>query len=154
MITMKRRRRQSADPYSLYNDLTEPMLPNITTPIPRFALPHESWIQRVSRGLGTFFSTIINKVNQLLALTLAVVLLLLFTRFLLYFFQISSKGGPLSFSHWTYLLSTPLVIPFQNLVPALPYDGYIIDVSTLIAILVYAMGITIVRQFLKVLVAR
>jgi hypothetical protein len=138
----------------LYNDTTEPMLPNITTPIPRIALPRESWIQRVSRGLGTFFSSIINKVNQLLALILAVVLLLLFTRFILYFFNFSSKSGPLTFSHWAYLSSTPLVVPFQNMFPSLPYSGYTIDVSTLIAILAYAIGITIIRQFLKVLAAR
>jgi uncharacterized protein YggT (Ycf19 family) len=150
---MKRRRRQSADRYLLYNDTTEPMLPNLTTPIPRIALPRESWIQRVSRGLGTFFSSIINKVNQLLALILAVVLLLLFTRFMLYFFHFSSNGQ-LSFSHWIFLLSTPMVVPFQNMLPPLPYNSYTIDVSTLIAILAYAIGITIIRQFLKVLVAR
>lgn len=151
---MKRRRRQSADSYLLYNDVTEPMLPNITTPIPRIELPRESGIQRVLRGLGTFFSAIINKVNQLLALALAVLLLLLFTRFILTYFDFSSNGGPLSFVHWVFLLSTPLVVPFQNMFPALLFNGYIIDVSTLIAILVYAIGITVVRQFLKVLAGR
>ncbi len=160
---MKRRRRQSADRYMLYSDVTEPMLPNIaepmlpniTTPIPRIALPHESWIQRVLRGLGTFISAVINKVNQLLALFLAVLLLLLFTRFILYFFfHFTSTGGQFSFSHWVFLLSTPLVVPFQNMSPVLHWNGYPIDVSTLIAILIYAIGITIVRQFLKVLVVR
>lgn len=151
---MKRRRRQSADSYLLYNDVTEPMLPNITTPIPRIALPRESWMQRVLRGLGAFFSAIINKINQLLALSLAVLLLLLFTRFILSFFGFTSTGGQYSFSHWVFFLSAPLVVPFQNMLPALPYDSYTIDVSTLIAILVYATGITIVRQFLKVLAAR
>ena len=150
---MKRRRRQPADHYSLYNDVTEPMLPTFTTPIPRIAIPRESWLLRIFRGLGTFLSFIINKVNQLLALALATLLLLLFTRFTLNFFNFSSNGGPLSFSHWVFFLSTPLVVPFQN-VPSLPYNSYTIDVSTLIAILVYAIGITIVRQFLKVLVAR
>ena len=151
---MKRRRRQPADHYSLYNDVTEPMLPTFTTPIPRIALPRESWLLRILHGLGTFFSAIINKVNQLLALALAVLLLLLFTRFLLSFFHFSSSGGSFSFSYWVYFLSTPLVIPFQNMLPALPYNGYSIEVTTLIAILVYAIGITIIRQFLKVLVAR
>ncbi len=47
-----------------------------------------------------------------------------------------------------------LVAPFENLLPPLPYNGYTIDVSTLIAILVYAIGITVVRQFLKVLAGR
>ena len=150
---MKRRRRQSTDHYSLYNDVTEPMLATITTPMPRIALPRESWLQRVFRGLGTFLSVIINKVNQLLALALATLLLLLFARFILSFFGFSSNGESLSFSHWVFFLSAPLVVPFQN-IPTQSYHSYTIDVSTLIAILVYAIGITIVRQFLKVLVAR
>jgi uncharacterized protein YggT (Ycf19 family) len=130
------------------------MLPDVTTPIPRIALPGESRVHRVLRGLGIFFSAIINKVNQLLAISLAALLLLLFTRFTLYFFHFPSNSGQLSFSYWVFLLSTPLVSPFQNMPPALHYDGYLIEVSTLIAILVYATGITIVRQFLKVLAAR
>ncbi len=151
---MKRRWRQPAEHYSLYNDATEPMLSTITTPMPRLALPRESWLQRVFRGLETFFSVIINKVNQLLALTLAVLMLLLFTRFILSFFHFSISGGPFSFSYWVFFLSTPLVIPFQNMLPALPYYGNSIEVTTLIAILVYTMGITIIRQFLKVFVTR
>ena len=149
---MKRQQRRSADHYSLYNAVTEPLLPPITTAIPPIALPHESWLQRVFHGLGTFLSFIIHKVNQLLALALATLLLLLFSRFILKFFNFSSVGGSYSFSHWVFYLSTPLVIPFQNM-PSLPYNnGFIIEVSTLIAILVYAIAITIVRQFLKVLV--
>jgi uncharacterized protein YggT (Ycf19 family) len=149
---MKRRRRQPADHYSLYNDATEPMLSTITTPMPRLAFPRESWLQRVFRGLGKFFSAIINKVNQLLALALAALMLLLFTRFILSFFHFSSSGGSFSFSHWVFFLSTPLVTPFQDMLPALPYNGYSIEVTTLIAILAYATGITIIRQFLKVFV--
>src|SRR6266568_5613282 len=151
---MKRQRRRAADHYSLYNDVTEPMLSTITTPMPRIALPHESWLQRVFRGLGTFLSVIINKVNQLLALALVVLLLLLFTRFILSFFHFTSSGGSSSFSYWVFFLSTPLVTPFQNMLPALPYNGYSIEVTTLIAIIAYAIAITIIRQFLKVLVAR
>jgi uncharacterized protein YggT (Ycf19 family) len=150
---MKRQRSRSADPYSLYNDVTEPMLSTITTTMPPIALPHRSWLQRIFHGLGTFLSFIINKVNQLLALALATLLLLLFSRFVLNFFNFSSNGETFSFSHWVFYLSAPLIVPFQN-IPSQPYNGYIIDVSTLIAILVYAIGITMVRQFLKVLVAR
>lgn len=148
---MKRRQNRSANHSMFYNEVTEPMLPPITTPMPRVALPHESWIGRAFRGLGAFFSAIIRKVNQLLALALAVLLLLLFTRFVLYFFHFSSGGSP--FSYWVYYLSAPLVAPFANLLPALPYNGFTIDVSTLIAIVAYALGVTIVRQFLKVLTA-
>lgn len=149
---MKRRSRRSANHPVFYNEVTEPVLPTITTPMPRVALPHESWIIRAFRAIGAFFSAIIRKVNQLLALSLAVLLLLLFTRFVLYFFHFSSSGS--LFSYWVFYLSTPLVAPFENLFPTLPYNGFTIDVSTLIAILAYALGVTIVRQFLKVLAVR
>ena len=126
------------------------MLQSITTPIPRIALPHESWMRRALHGIADFVAFFIKKINQLLALGLAVLLLLLFTRFVLYFFHLTAS----QFSYWVFLLSTPLVAPFKNLLPPLPYNGYTIDVSTLIAILGYALGVTIVRQFLKMLVVR
>ena len=151
---MKRRqrksRRKSKNQYTLYSAVTEPMLQSITTPIPRIALPHESWMRRALHGIADFGAFLIKKSNQLLALGLAVLLLLLFTRFVLYFFHLTAS----QFSYWVFLLSTPLVAPFKNLLPPLPYYGYTIDVSTLIAILGYALGVTIVRQFLKMLVVR
>ena len=152
---MKRRHRASANYHAFYNEATEPVLSNITTPMPRFALPHESWITRAMRGIGTFFAAIINKINQVLALGLAALLLLLFTRFILYFFHFSIEGSSLQplFSYWVLFLSAPLVAPFENLAPSLPFNGYTIDISTLIAILAYALGVTLIRQFLKILVA-
>lgn len=99
-------------------------------------------------AIGAFFTAIINKINQLLSFALAVLLLLLFTRFILRFFGLSLS----QFAYWIFLLSTPLVAPFNNLLPPLSYDGYIIEVSTLVAIIVYALVVTIARQFLKVLV--
>jgi uncharacterized protein YggT (Ycf19 family) len=108
------------------------------------------------RAIGTFFAAIIKKINRLLALGLAVVLLLLFTRFTLYFFHFSVEGSSVQplFSYWIFFLSAPLVVPFENLVPSLPFNGYTIDISTLIAILTYALGVTIIRQFLRILVTR
>src|SRR5260370_31616954 len=150
---MQRHQNRSANHSMYYNENTEPVLPPITTPMPRVTLPHESWIRRAFRGIGAFFSANIRKVNQLLALALAVLLLLLFTRFVLDFFNFSSSGSP--FSYWVYYLSTPLVAPFRsNLLPSLPSNGFTIVVSTLIAIVAYASGATIVRQFLKVLSPR
>jgi uncharacterized protein YggT (Ycf19 family) len=151
---MKRRRRQQANSYMFYNESTEPALPSITRPVPRIALPHESWMRRIFHGLGAFIRTIFNKINQLLALALATLLLLLFTRFILSFFHFSSSGSSYSFSYWVFFLSTPLLVPFQNLFPILPFNGYTIEVSTLIAILAYTLGITIIRQFLKILMPR
>src|SRR5258708_13322016 len=139
---MKRHQNRSANHSMFYNENTEPVLPPITTPMPRVALPHESWISRAFRGIGAFFSAIIRKVNQLLALALAVLLLLLFTRFVLDFFHFSSSGS--TFSYWVYYLSAPLVPPFRlNSLTALPYNGFTIAVSTLISSLPYALVLTI-----------
>jgi uncharacterized protein YggT (Ycf19 family) len=151
---MKRREPASANYHAFYNEGTDPMLSSITTPMPPLALPRESWVTWALRGIGTFFATIVKKINQLLALGLAVLLLLLFTRFILYFFHFSIEGSSLQplFSNWVFFLSTPLVAPFENLAPSLLFNGYTIDISTLIAILAYALGVTIIRQFLKILV--
>src|SRR5258708_25391483 len=146
------KRGRSANRSMFYSEVTEPMLPPITTPMPRVALPRESWISRALRAIGAFVFGIIRKVNQLRALALAVLLLLLFTRFILYFFHFSSSSGS-SFVYWVFFLSTPLVTPFENLFPTLPYNGYSVDVSVLIAIVAYALGGTMVRQFLHVLTA-
>jgi uncharacterized protein YggT (Ycf19 family) len=91
--------------------------------------------------------------RQLLALALTVLLLLLFARFVLNFFHLSNSGGTAYFSYWVFFLSTPLVTPFENLLPSLPYDSYTIEVPVLIAILAYALATTIIRKFLKILVA-
>ena len=146
---MKHHRRTSQNDSAFYHENTEPMFPDITAPIPRSALPRESRICRLMRAIGAFLSFMIKKINQLLTLALTVLLLLLFTRFILHFFSISSS----QFASWTLLLSAPVVAPFNGLVPSLPYDGYRIDVSTLIAIIVYALAVTIARQFLKILAA-
>src|SRR5260370_11691420 len=137
---MKRHQNRSANHSMFYNENTEPVLPPITTPMPRVALPHESWISRAFRGIGAFFSAIIRKVNQLLALALAVLLLLLFTRFVLDFFHFSSSGT--TFSSWVSYLSPPLVSPFRSTsLPALPYNCFTIAVSTLITITASALRV-------------
>jgi len=133
---------------AFYSEATEPELQGMTEPIPRSAFLRESWMRRLMHAIGAFFTAAINKINQLLSFALAVLLLLLFTRFLLRFFGLSLS----QFAYWVFLLSTPLVAPFNNLLSPLSYDGYIIEVSTLVAIIVYALVVTIARQFLKVLV--
>ena len=132
------------------NDTTDP-LPGVSTrPIRISALPHESWMRRFMHGTGTFLTFIINKIRQLVALALTVLLLLLFTRFTLHFFRITLS----LFAHLVFLLTAPLVVPFDNLHPPFPYDGYSIDVSTLVAILVYIVLAMIVLWFLRILATR
>ena len=102
------------------------------------------------RGTGTFLSFIINKIRQLVALALTVLLLLLFTRFVLHFFGLTRS----QFTYWVFQFSEPLVAPFNNLHPPLPYNGYSIDISTLVAMLVYIVLAMIVLRFLRILATR
>ena len=97
-----------------------------------------------------FIVAVIRKINQLLALTLAVVLVLLITRFLLTLFALKSS----LFAQWVYWFSTPLGLPFNNFLPTLPYAGYMIDLSTLAAIIAYIVVVSLLRQFLKLFLPR
>ncbi|MBO0781429.1 MAG: YggT family protein [Ktedonobacteraceae bacterium] len=145
-----RRRHKKAHHSAFYSEETEPALGRITAPLPTYLLPYDPWWRRLLWAVGRFCEAIVRKVNQLLGLALAVLLLLLFTRVVLTFFSLNNS----LFVHWVYLLSDPLILPFTNLLPMLPFDGYRLDVSTLIAIVIYALVVAIVRQFIKVLVAR
>jgi uncharacterized protein YggT (Ycf19 family) len=140
-------RRQKMKRYAFYNEMTEPFLPTITTPIPRSLLPGQSrarW-RRSRSPIGAFFAAIITFINTLLALALVLLLLLLFARFII-------DTAHLSFGHYTYWLtrlSTPLVSPFARYLPTLPFGHYSIDLPTLGAMFVYLMGIVLVRGMLK-----
>ena len=139
--------------YSPHDEITEPhpiggRYP--TAPLPAITLPRESWFARAMHGIGRFLVAGVKKINQLLALGLTVLLLLLLTRFALNFFDLKLS----LFAQWVFQLTAPLVLPFNNFLPAIPYQGYSIDVSTLIAIIVYTLAVMIVRRFLKVLVTK
>ena len=142
------RRRQKAKRYAFYNEMTEPMLPMITTPIPRYLLPRAPRTRRSRSVIGTFFAAIINFINLLLALALILTLLLLFARFMLNCAHITLG----QYSYWLMLLSEPLVRPVENYLPTFMIAHYTIDLPTLAVMLVYLTGALLVRKFLKTLV--
>jgi hypothetical protein len=138
-----------------YNDVTQPLtlqaMPSATAPLPPFtALPRQNWAERSTHWLGRLLSSIINKIRALLALALLVVWLLLTGRFLLMFFTLTHSV----FSHWVFSAAAFLMFPFNNLIPAFSYNGYTIDISTLVAMAVYMAAALIVRRFLRILVTR
>ncbi len=147
---MKSRPHNIGNNDTLHNQTTDPQLRSVTAPIPAIYLPRESRSQRFWHGVGRFFAALVRKINQLLGFALVVLLLLLFARFILNFFGVTTS----LFANWVFLITGPIVYPFNNLVPALPYNGYSIDVTTLIAIALWAITVMIVRQFLRVLVGR
>ena len=144
------RRRQKAKRYAFYNEMTEPILPMITTPIPRYLLPRVSKTRRARSGIGAFFAAIINFINTLLALALVIVLLLLFARFMLNCAHITLG----QYSYWLTLLTEPLVHPFEKYLPTLTLARYTIDLPTLAAMLVFLTGALLVRKFLNMLIRR
>lgn len=137
--------------HGMHNQATDPLMRSVTptmhtTPV----ILKETRGQRIQRGVKSFFAAVFRKVNQLIGLALVVLLLLLFTRFLLNFFEITTSV----FTGWISTLTAPIVYPFENLVPALPWNGFSIDVTTLVAIVVWTIAVLIVRQFLRVLVGK
>jgi uncharacterized protein YggT (Ycf19 family) len=136
--------------YTMHNQATDPLMRSVNVPLSTPYILKETWTQRVQRVTKGVFAAIFRKINQLIGLALAVLLLLLFTRFLLNFFEITTSV----FTGWIRLLTAPLVYPFENLVPALPYNGFSIDVTTLVAIVVWTIAIVLLRQFIRILVGK
>lgn len=143
-------RRQKVQRNTFYNELTEPMLSSFTVPIPRYLLPRETRFQKARRGIGGFFTAIINTLRHLLTLALVLLLLLLFARFLLNTSQVDFG----QFSYWITYLSTPLVAPFGKYLPSLVVAHYVIELAALAAMFVYLVAIVLVRKVLKWMVRR
>ncbi|HLI88511.1 MAG TPA: hypothetical protein VKV37_07460 [Ktedonobacteraceae bacterium] len=134
--------------YVLYDDdRTDPALRGVTAPIAGTLVLREPWMRRGLRAIGRFFAAIIRKINQILGLALTVLELLFIARFLLIFFDLTAS----LFAHWIFTISAPLILPFNDLSPILPYQGFNVDVSTLVAMVVYAIAVIIVRRFLGLL---
>ena len=136
--------------HSMYNQATDPLMRGGTVPTPAPYILKETRGQRIQRNVKSFFAAIVRKLNQLIGLGLVVLLLLLFTRFLLDFFEITTSV----FTSWISTLTAPIVYPFVGLVPAIPYKGFSIDVTTLVAIVVWTIAVLILRQFFRVLTSK
>ncbi len=135
---------------SMHNQATDPSMRRVTTQLGTPYVLKETRGQRVQRATKSVFAAIFRKINQLIGLGLTVLLLLLFTRFLLNFFGISTSV----FTGWVHFLTDPLVYPFENLAPTLPFNGFSIDVTTLVAIVVWTIAILLVRQFIRILAGK
>ena len=140
-------RRQKVKQYAFYNEMTEPFLPTITTPIPRYLLPGQARARRrrARNPIAAFFAAIIIFINTLLSFALVLLLLLLFARFIIDTAHLSFGR----YTSWLIQLSAPLVSPFARYLPTLPFARYTIDLPTLVAMLTYLIGILLVRGMLK-----
>ncbi|GAC1428444.1 MAG: hypothetical protein PVS3B3_06420 [Ktedonobacteraceae bacterium] len=136
--------------HSMHNQATDPLMRSVTAPQSTPYVLKETRSQRIQRTVNSFFAAIFRKINQLIGLALVVLVLLLCTRFLLNFFEITTSV----FTGWVHMLTAPLVYPFENLVPSLPYNGFSIDMTTLVAIVVWIIAVLLVRQFIRVLLGK
>jgi uncharacterized protein YggT (Ycf19 family) len=131
---------QPTDDFAFHNQSTEPFVVSA----------RQTRAGRVTHWLGRAITTLVIKINRLLTLALVVVWLLLLGRFLLTCFSLTHSF----FSQWVLFITDPLMAPFNNLIPVWPYNGYLIDISTLVAMVVYSLAVIIVRRFLRILVSR
>lgn len=142
---MRRKRDTISNYYAFHSEQTDPALTPITSPITfqqMTDLPPSS-----IKTTGSCLFMTIRKLSQLLALGLAVLLLLLFTRFLLRLFEIKAS----LFTRWVFLLTTPPILPFDNLLPTLHFNGMTLDAVPLVAILVYTIVYKLLRCLLRIL---
>ena len=96
--------------------------------------------------LAELLAVVMTIIYHLLGVASAIISLLLIARFVLTFFHLSLGD----FSAWVNLLSTPLVAPFGNwLIHTSSTIVHTVDVSTVIAFLVYAVGFALLRGLLK-----
>jgi uncharacterized protein YggT (Ycf19 family) len=85
---------------------------------------------------------------HLLGIASALLFLLLAARFVLTFFHLSLGA----FSSWVIALSAPIVAPFGNMLVAVhpsSTGNYMIDVSAIVAFLVIAIAIALIRGLIK-----
>ncbi len=148
---MERNRQQNTSSRTaLYSEDTDPGFVNVTAPIPGYHLTPETRGQRVWRVTRNWLFLAARKINQLLTFALNVLLLILFIRLLLIGFRLTTS----LFTGWIYRLTTPFIIPFENFMPALHYGGFVIDLSTIAAMIAYVILVILVRRFFVVLFAR
>ncbi len=132
-----------------------PVTPVKSTPAPPPSAPppaapsHASWIRTLFEGIGALFAGVMAFIYHILGVASTIISLLLLARLVLTFFQLSLG----EFSSWVNLLSTPLVAPFGRWLifyhTASSPSGYTLDGSTLIALVIYAVGFALLRPLFK-----
>jgi uncharacterized protein YggT (Ycf19 family) len=75
-------------------------------------------------------------ITQLINIVFTVVEILLLFRFTL---KLLSANQEAAFVRWIYETSQPLLAPFENIFPTVVESGVVIEMSTLFAIMVYAI---------------
>jgi hypothetical protein len=113
-----------------------------------FVAPREPAVHKGVHLVDKTLMIIFAGTYHLLGLIGTLLFLLLAARFLLTFFHLSLGA----FSSWVNALSSPLVVPFGNMLIAFhpsPSANYVVDVSALVAFVVLSIALALMRGLLK-----
>ncbi len=75
--------------------------------------------------------------RRLVNLVSFIIELLLIIRLIFKFFVVNENTP---FVSWIYTITAPLVAPFARILPNWKFSGFVVDFSTLVAIIVYAIA--------------
>jgi serine/threonine protein kinase len=115
---------------------------------PVSATPREPVLRKGLHLVDKILIVIFTATYHLLGIASALLFLLLAARFVLTFFHLSLGA----FSSWVIALSAPIVAPFGNMLVAVhpsSAGNYMIDVSAIVAFLVIAIAIALIRGLIK-----
>ncbi len=118
----------------------------IMAPTP--AAPRAPVLRTGLRTIDKILMAIFTATYHLLGILSALLFLLLAARFVLTFFQLSLGA----FSSWVFVVSSPIVAPFGNMLVAVhpsSTGNYMVDVSAIVAFVVLSIVIVIIRGLLK-----
>ena len=107
--------------------------------------------QGVRYPIRPSFATVsrsLSSLSQLVSVVLALIEGLLIMRIVLLLLAANPDAG---FSSWIYGLSAPLVAPFQGVFPSIGGWGHLLDMSAILAIVVYAIIARVAETVLRLL---
>jgi uncharacterized membrane protein len=107
--------------------------------------------EQVTRDVAAERRMGMSQVNQILFTILSILEIMLGLRFVLKFIAANAASG---FAAFMYGITKPLIAPFVGLVSTPKSGGTILEVTTLIAMAVYALLFWIVVRVIRVLVDR
>lgn len=151
---MRREQDIQEQPRTFHSGNTDPFLPQLTAPLSPLTLSGQlpeqpqTRMQRFGHGLHLLLNWLVRKINQILWFALLILQLALVARFIFDAFNDTTS----LFAHWVMQLTDLVTLPFTGIAPTMPYYGYLINVSVLVAIVVYFLAVLLVTRFLKMLV--
>lgn len=133
-------------PWPLPNQAVPPATPRMRSMPPPYPQsprgPSDAWCPSATAVARSVYGVV-----RLVPIALAIVEGLLFVRIVLLLLAANPAAG---FSSWIYALTTPLVAPFYGVFPgASPGQGHVLDMTAILAMIVYAVVARVVGAVIR-----